>query len=78
MHVIVLILVVFLHAVPPTATTPLVAAHTESRAFTLEGDAGAMCDAAGQALVSQAKQSPLVAYAGYGCIPVANPLDKAV
>lgn len=77
MNTVVLLLVIFLHAQPATATSPLVAEHAESKSYVLAGDAAGACDAAGQALVSQLKQNSLVAYAGYGCIPVKNPEDKA-
>lgn len=76
MDIVVLLLVLFLHDQPATATAPAIPAHAETKSYVLAGEAGALCDQVGQTMVSQLKQEAPVSHAGYACIPVHNPEDK--
>lgn len=75
MHIFVLVLVVFLHAQPATATASAIAAHAETKSVVVPN--AAACDLAGNLLVSQFTQDPVVSFAGYACVPVDNSDDKA-
>lgn len=77
MHIVVLLLVIFLRDQPAANGQPAVPAHAESKSYVLAGDAVDSCPSVGPAMVSQLVQDPLVSHAGFACIPVNNPEDKA-
>lgn len=75
MHAIVLVIVVFLRAVPAIGTTP--AAPERSITSSVIAPDADTCIKGGAAVVSRMQQDPKVSYATFNCFDATNMADKS-